>query len=648
MANSIASLSEYFARKLGWEIKSSGSKKQGTSSKEVIPVRPEDGGKVELPDTIQQLLDRYLSRGTTEALNTKTRFQRYMDILAMYNDYPRTAKDRQNLINEALNVDEDTLPFDVEAKGPMKQDILDLWADTGMYEKAHAICSDMEGMGDSGCILSYNKDNTGISKVIPITPFQLTERIEFLPFKVEEEIQRQGSTMGQLVGSNSRIRDLVDAIKNDEDFSQAFEERLFGFVVGKYAMPPWRFIHFRRLTNEDPFYPFGKPAHIDVWSSYVKWDVATRLMSIARGANFPVDNYTINLPATTDVVTKAMKARELIQALLNNGLMSTRKEKTGIGEAKVSIKDTVTYEQIKPSMSMNEVDDVAMLKENIDEGLYSPRGYFDATSSFGAESGVALVQKHKPFAREVRMGVQYNFMQGLKLMTDIHLLLKGYKAEELDYLITMPYPVVQADRDSIQSQMDLLNLANSMLDSLRDKIGGSEGDALPIDLVRIIYKKFLPYNDEKIEDMIKTFDQKKDTVNVRYVDPDKEPGSDNYAKPADIVSEKFIEFVWTKKGGQTEKKGKKLTEAQLKEAVEESIITRLQEHVVSSRKINGKHYYSSRNKHPDYDPSFFIKNTKKRLTERNMFKKFSYREKVDIAIPEEFKEYQDTNKTKYF
>lgn len=628
-----------FSRWSGWTLKSS-KRSTSSSSQQFQPIDNKTGEKVELPDRIQALLDTFLNSLQLDQLKKRSRFQRYMDMDEMYNNCPVVGKDRNNLVNEALNVDEDTLPIDVEAKGKLRKDILEFWENVGLYDKLHGLASEIEGHGDGGFILSYNKTNTGISKIIPITAYQLTERIEFLPFKVEEEIQKNGSMINQLTNQNVMIKDLIDSIKNDEDYSQAFEERLFGFVVGNYAMPPWRFIHFRRPTNEDPFYPFGKPAHIDTWAAYKKWDTSQSLMMIARGANFPIDKYKIKLATTTDAVTKVMKAREIMSQMQNLGMLATRKEKQAIGETKIEIDDTIMYDQVRPAMSLNDVDDIAMLEEQIDKAIYSPRGYFDNTASFGGQTGVALIQQHKPFAREIRLGIQYPIMQGVKLMTDIHLILKGWKPEDLDYLITMPYPVTQADRDNISSQMDLLNLANSILDSLRDKIGGSMGDALPIELVRLVYKKVLPYTDDVIEDMIKTFDKNKDDVNVRYVDEDPAQAGDmdtsSFIEPVSMSEskQKLIEIDFKRSG-----KKVRLTEQALKEKYEEAVISKYQEKVKWSRTIAGKHYYSSRNKHPDYDPSFFIKATKKKLTEKNLLKKYSFEEAVEI--PEETKKIQE-------
>jgi hypothetical protein len=54
----------------------------------------------------------------------------------------------------------------------------------------------------------------------------------------------------------------------------------------------------------------------------------------------------------------------------------------------------------------------------------------------------------------------------------------------------------------ISSQRDLLGLANDVVDAFADKVGGTQASDLPIEVIRQIYSKILPYDQTTIDSWI--------------------------------------------------------------------------------------------------------------------------------------------------
>lgn len=665
MASNIQKINTLSTRFFGW-VATNVDKARGY--KKITPV-DEDGKKLELPNRIQQLYDQFIAKNTVDPEKLRERFYRYKEIDGMTYGFSDIKKALNITADESVQSDENQIAITVTAKRKLKKEIEDFWEKIDIYNKIRSTILNIATYGDAGWILSYEKDFSGIKKVRPVDPYDITERIEFIPNKVDQEIRKNGSFLNQLYHTTSgKIKDLINSIKEDEDYSQAFEHRLFGFVIGNFAMPPWRFIHFRRDGEDNPFSPYGYPSYIHLLGPWKQVDTAWSLQILARGSSFPIDKLVINIPNVTDPETKFQKALEYARKYQNMGKGRTYKENSAVGETKIEVGDFITWEKIDPGIKFADIDDIELLEEKIYRGLYVPRGYFDATASAFGSSGVQLMQQFKPFAREVRAN-QEAFMEGVKLLTDIHLVLKGWSEEDMDYQISMPYPESQVDRDNIGSQNDLLRLANDILDAIRDKIGGSMGDALPIDLVRMVYKKVLPYDDETIEKWIKQFDKDKEDVNIRYIDggdgadfdTDKdisqmEPEFDNEFEAntttdenQEVVEESIREVTnlnkrmvevyrvtrRNKDGKITESKViKRLTEAQLLDIYDEATIFGFQKNNPRSRLIGNRVFFSSKVRHPDYDPTFIVKSGKKRLTEQKEFAKMDFGEDLDFVEPQ--------------
>ena len=626
-------ISQISTKLFGWmykDIPKSNNKNQTlsiTDIKKAFELMNKDGSKVELPSNIDQLYQWWINKTGIKQEEFANRLQRYADMDEMYYGSPYIWKAVNLVADETIQADSNEVPITIEAKKKIRKEIEELFENTELFTILPAIIHNLVKYGDAALILST--DEKGINKAIRVDPKEFKERMEFVPYKAKSEMMDTQSTLYKLSQTNVSIKDLVNSLNNEDDWTAAFEPRLFGFVAGDYAVPPWKFIHFRMLTNEGAFDPYGMPMFIHAIATYRQLQTALEMAVMARAASFPIDKHELNFPNVMDPTQKVQMALMFMEQMENMGIGSSKKEGTAIGEKRVTIKDLYEHTLEEPGIKPGDVDDVELLLEMLEQATGIPRAYLDPSSSGFGMSGVALTQQWKPFARMIYK-VQSAVIAGISLMIKIHLMLKGYDEKDIDFVLSMPYPESQTDRDIIGSQSDLLRLANEILDAIRDKIGGSMGDALPIELVKMVYSKILPYDDETIQKWIKQFDKDKEDVNIRYVEtppeqdgfdigPDGEPIPDMEELNADEtpnlpMGERKIKFVQQLSEGK-EKTLLVMHEKELTEKVQEAFMEKFQDYIQHEKVYKRRHWYSSRVKNSDVDIKEYLKNNKKKLNE---------------------------------
>jgi hypothetical protein len=70
----------------------------------------------------------------------------------------------------------------------------------------------------------------------------------------------------------------------------------------------------------------------------------------------------------------------------------------------------------------------------------------------------------------------------------------------MDFVLSMPYPESQVNNEIISSQTAQWGLANEIISSLSGKL--LAGEPLPSEVIRQIYQKILPYDDQTIDKFI--------------------------------------------------------------------------------------------------------------------------------------------------
>ncbi|MCX7759243.1 MAG: hypothetical protein N2169_06525 [bacterium] len=459
--------------------------------------------------------------------------------------------------------------------------------------------------GDAGWILTFNE--SGIMEILNVDPYDIDDRIEFTPHDLEKQLRGYNlNSLFRNITNDTKFKMLIDMIKSNDDYATFFRSYLFGFQVGSFVLPPWRFLHFRNFQTNSFFSPFGVPAYIYSLSSVKLYDMALGLQILSRQARMPIDVYKLSFPAGGMPTDKLELAVQFIRQWQASGLRQVRKENIGLGESIITIQNLFEYEQIVPSIDLGRIEDIEMLRDDIILSAGIPRNFVDPNNGSFGNSGVALIEQFKPFARKVYKD-QSIIMNEISQLIKIHLILRGYKLKDIDFKISMPYPESQTNNEIISSQRELFSLANEILDGIKDRIG--DDVPLPVDLIRSVYKKITAFDPSTVDSWIDIFVAEREKQ-------EKESSNDNREE-----DEEGMDFTF-------ESIKREIGEKELNKIVENEIGKGLVNHKLEHTK-KGRHYLSSRKNNLSFNAETFEN------IERNVLRKL-LNEEYSIASKDDF------------
>lgn len=578
------------------------------------------------PSKVQTLFDWWISDTHITSDTWKNIFALFTDCEAMFMNSGIMSRAAEVTSDNTVPLDTNTQPLIVEAKRKQKKFILDFFDKINIYRYLRPTAASIIKYGNSGWVLSY--DQTGISEVIPTNVFSIKNRLEFSPAKVQELMDKKNRFLSDYMSKSQRIEQLVSMITNKDNIESYFKKYLFGFVVGDYTLPPWRFLHFRNFDLESPFDPFGVPVFIYSLAPYMQLDAGMTMQVAMRGASFPKDVYKITMPASMPPSEKLSAAIEFSRDLQNSGINAVVKEKDGVGEVFITIDGLYEYTQETPNIDLGKVGDLEMLKDDLILSTLLPRYILDPNDGGFGDSGVAMVEKWKPFARTIYR-IQSALLEQISQLVKIQMIYsKEFSLDEIDFILKMPYPESQTNEEIVRSQNDLLELSNNIIDTLSDKYMG--GEPLPTDVKTDIYKKFLPYDDKIIDEWIKEIEKESGDVaevkdNSDNSDDDKEDSNnsdDDNKDDIDKKSEQIRKGIIKNKWRMVEKtKGKQ----NLKEEIKDVIIDAKQG-FLREGSLRGYHYYSSKNVMKDFPAEWLRKFEKEAVEKEGTLKKLDEEE----------------------
>jgi hypothetical protein len=452
----------------------------------------------QFPKQVDTLLKYWISDCHDDRESFQNRKELFMDMDMIYYNSPFLSRAMNLMADETVQADTNSQIIGVEAEDPFLRDfILEFISRSGIEKYLRSTALNIIQYGNAGWVTTLN--DAGIDTVLPVDVFDIKSRLEFTPHQVSKEINKVNSALNSMLSKNEKLRHLVNSIDDlKEDYSTYFKSYLFGFEVGDFVLPPWRFLHFRNFTSKTPFYPFGIPVFIHSVAPFRQYDAAMTLQSVGRGAKFPIDLYKISLPNVMSPTDKIEKVLEFIREFDNSGLRETKKEGIAVGERIITIDGLFTYEQIVPQLDLSDIGDLELLLNALVVSTGLPRNLLDPNNGTFGNSGISLIQQYVPFKRQI-FHIQSCLLEQITQLVKIHLVQSGrFPLKDIDFRLTMPYPESQSDRELIGSQSDLVTLANSILDSLQAKLV-AQGENLNKDVVTQVYTKILPYPPSDIE-----------------------------------------------------------------------------------------------------------------------------------------------------
>ena len=457
---------------------------------------------------IKRIWDYFLNDTRTVLEDYRNRDLLYEDMDWLYYNIALSRRAMHLLADEITQADTNTEIISVEGEDQRMVDYLnELFLKWGVKDHTPPTALDLVQYGNAFLMPVIHNPKTGIEEFVPVDPRDVIDRIEFTPHRVRKIMDDRNGSLSRLQ-SMPRIKALIDAVMQDEEYSTYFKSYLFGFQIGDWIVPPWRLIHFRNYTSKSPFFPFGIPEFITSLAPMRQYDAGLVLHNTLRAANFPIDVWEIKDNDNMPLQQRLAAAVDFANDLDNLGLHTTTKEGMSAGERIIIPEGKVAFRRESPNISLTRSDELDLLHDDAIISTGMPRAFLDPNSGTFGDSGVALMQQFRPLARRVQP-YQGNLMAGWMQAAHIHLTLtKDYTLDEFKVSLHMAFPEAQSNRDLISSQSDLLRLAGEVMDSSTERIF-PDGE-LPEALVKKIYQQFLPYDSDRIDDWIEEINTAKD------------------------------------------------------------------------------------------------------------------------------------------
>lgn len=557
------------------------------------------------PPEVEKYYERWMHSSHDDAQSWKNRYDLFFDMDMLYFNSSLISRAIELIADEVIQADSHEQPISIEATPKVKKFIQEFFDKINIYKHLRPTAVDIIQYGNAGWILSF--DEKGVDCIIPISIYDFKDRLEFSAYQVKKLIEKNDKFFNAYKSKIHRIDQLTKMIQNEDDISSYFKEYLFGFIIGDYAVPPWRFLHFRNATTKSPFKPFGIPVYIHAVAPYRQFDSAMTLQIAARGARLPIDIYKLHFPNTLAPTEKLNRAQEFITSWQNSGINAINKEEVGIGTTVVTIADLMEFDQKVSNIDLGKIDDIDLLRDELIIATQLPRSLLDPKESGFGESGVSLIERWKPFARLVYR-IQQSLLQEISQLVKIHMIYSGeFSSNEMDFILSMPYPESMLNNDMISNQKDLLDLANQIIQALADKLTGGDTNAIPLDVVKSIYNKFLPYDDKVITTWLNDVEKKVQQQNGGGEGGNSEVGADEYSTeevPDEAVEKTKKELLWEKSINIIGGKNK------LSEYIKNHVFEYKQKNLREG-KFSGKHYYSSKIEDDSFPISRMIEIDKK-------------------------------------
>lgn len=429
--------------------------------------------------------------------------QLYIDMDEMFMNNAYMAKALKYRVAETLQQDLNMQPIGVEANKKQKKHILEFMERTGLQNLLPEIVEGRAKYGTHGLLLIPSE--TGIDELISVNAKDIQDILQFTAIDIENNLTQ--TIRGSYIDTE-RGDDFIEMILEKKDSLGAkFKKHLIGYQVGNELVPPWLFVPFRHSPNNSPWSPFGVPIFIHSLSAYRKYDFMESMEAMAFGLRFPIEKFKFTIPNEAEPTEAFYKVSEIMNQLNNSGLIIDSNFEQGLGRKVVTIEGLYNYEIQELKVDWGEGSNKESVLNELIASTFLPKGQIDPRDAqYAQQSGKALVQDFKPFARDIFID-QQSILESISTVIKIDMIQSGkFSLEEIDFTLTMPYPESQINDDIISAQKSQADLANTIIENLSEYMGIKDKKDVPIELVKDIFSQILPYDDKRIQNWLKVID----------------------------------------------------------------------------------------------------------------------------------------------
>ena len=380
--------------------------------------------------------------------------------------------------------------IEIECSDPrMKErmeDLIDQWGIT--QNRLRSAAYNLAAFGDA--FWSNKVTKNGVVRCIPLNIHQIKERLEFNPVQVQADLETQKGFVSA-INRHEKLKKLFDNIEGEdnEEFSNLFDTRLFGFVVaGDLVVPPWAVTHFRLNSEHSPFFPMGESVFLKALAPYRMLAATQVLQSLARVMSFPVTVYEVATTPGMDEAQQFEKINEVREEYENIGESAVGNEAYSVNTKLWAPKGLMEVKMHSPNIDINAVEDMLMYTDRVAIASGIPKGYLIQEYGGFGNSAISLVEQFKPFARKV-FTVQSSILDGLSDLFRLHFAITGEFDYREDFILSMKFPNEESSDTRNATKTATLNLSKDIIDTVANLIGSID-DPLPPEVIQDILSKF--------------------------------------------------------------------------------------------------------------------------------------------------------------
>ncbi|MCA1799941.1 MAG: hypothetical protein LC687_00265 [Actinobacteria bacterium] len=471
-----------------------------------------------LSGELGKLFDAYISdtHETTESLREKR--DRYNSLDFMYLNDPFISAVADLQADEACQIDQQDNLISIEAtSNEQTQEMYSLLNQWNIDQQRTLDTIFNIGFYGDG-LWGLKVTDRGITGVKPIHPRLLRERLEFNPLEVKERLEDLHKSWDSHRQRDAKIKQLLQAIDSNEvqDFSDMFDTYLFGFDVGGTLLPPWSAYHFRLNAGRSEYFPYGKSNFVRALAPFKQMSSSYILQAMARIMSFPVREMQVKTSAgmnEADHFERINRVREMYEG---QGY-----EMPDVAADPYSLMSTVWSPEGLMNLNIHEskveldfVGDIELLTDRVAISSGAPKGYLVQEWGGFGNSGISLMEQHKPFARRI-YSLQSAFLDGLADIFRLHFAITGDYDHNEPFKLSMNFPNSEIDDTRQQAKTSSLDLASEVIETIANTLG-VEG-ALPFEVIKDILLKMSFIDGKDLEKWIAI---------IRKRNPDLFTGSD--------------------------------------------------------------------------------------------------------------------------
>lgn|SRR5574344_54581 len=473
-----------------------------------------------LNQNVERLFNAYLDDTTMGYDDILDRQKRLNELYYAYCNDPFIASVCKLVADEATQIDAQDRLITISSPNASfvnrTYELFNLWGIT--QQRVHSACFWIELYGET--FWAQKVGINGIEKIKPLFANQIKERLEFSPTNMAKFLAQRDGWSDSDKSRSSKIQDLVELIKGKdsfdvaENFADMFDDKLLGYELeGNMIVPPWVITHFRFDADSSEFYPYGRPPLLAALAPFKMAMSTTALQALARTMSFPITLYKVK---TSEGMPAAQVFNVVNEVRANYDNLGVNPATTGSEvytvNTKIWLPDSMLDVEVKDAKcDIDFIGDLENYQNRVAIASGVPKGYIDPTTDPFGESGVALVEQYKPFARHI-YAIQTTFLEGLGELIRLQYAITGEFDYNTPFVLSMRYPAQEVSSDKRDAYSGSLELAQKVIETIQKALGLEDGEPLPEDVVTDILSKYSFINPTDIQKWLKLTSFKKSVV----------------------------------------------------------------------------------------------------------------------------------------